>query len=172
MSQVIIWILMSGCQEKGIQVPGGTNSQPSSEDTSNTNSIDCTEQWEHDADGVWHDPVLCGVWSPLSPELTWHQAISSSEATDGGCDQFCDLDTAQNYCADLQLGGFSWKTPTIAQLKDLTTRQPPFANTDYDLWSRTSDPVDELAWTSNIEQPGMDISLYKTSMAYVRCVAE
>lgn len=172
MSQVIISILLFSCQEKGINVPGGTNSQSPEDDHSSSNSMECPDGWTNNEEGIWYDPVACVAWSSLSPAVTWHEAVSSSEAQDGGCDQFCDLDTEKDYCADLDLGMMDWKTPTIDQLKDLTTRQPPFENVDFDLWSRSSDPVDELAWTANIEQAGMEISLYKTSEAYVRCIAE
>jgi len=172
MSQVIISILLLSCQEKGFNVPGGTNSQSTEDDSSSSNSVDCPERWEQSEEGIWYDPVACVAWSPLSPTVTWHETVSAEEARDGGCDQFCDLDTDQDYCANLDLGGRNWSTPTIDQLKDLTTRQPPFENVDYDLWSRDSDPVDELAWTANVEQAGMEISLYKTSEAHVRCVAD
>lgn len=172
MSQAMIWILLQACQEKPITVPGGSNTQSSSGDTVGSNSIDCPEQWIQDDLGFWYDPVACVVWSPLSPELTWHEAVSASEASDGGCDQFCDIEPEYDYCADLDLANLYWKTPSIDQLKDLTIRQPPFNDIDYDLWSRTSDPVDQLAWTANAEQAGMEISLYKTSGARVRCVAE
>ena len=172
MSQVIISILLFSCQEKCINVPGGTNSQTSEDDSSDPNSIDCPDQWSQNDDGMWYDPVACVAWSPLSPSQTWHESVSPTEASEGGCDQFCDLEETLNYCASLELGGLNWKTPTIDQLKDLTTRQPPFTDLDFDLWSKNSDPVDELAWTANIEQAGMEISLYKTSEAYVRCLAE
>ena len=168
MSQVIISILLFSCQEKGINVPG----QSTEGDGSSSNSIECPGEWSTDEDGIWYDPATCVAWSPLSPAITWHETVSASEARDGGCDQFCDQDTEQDYCANLDLGRLSWKTPSIDQLKDLTTRQPPFENTDYDLWSKSSDPVDELAWTANIEQSGMEISFYKTSEAYARCIAE
>lgn len=172
MSQVIISILLFSCEEKGLNVPGGSNTQSSLEEGSSSNSFECPEQWAQDVEGAFYDPVACVAWSSISSELTWHETVNSAEASDGGCDQFCDLDEVSDYCANLEQSGLQWRTPTIDQLKDLTTRQPPFEDTDYDLWSRTSDPVDELAWTANIEQAGMEISLYKTSKAHVRCIAE
>lgn len=171
MRQIFIFILLLSCEEKDLNVPGGTSTQ-SQEEAASSNSFDCPEQWGQDDEGTYFDPVACVAWSALSPELTWHETVSVTEANDGGCDQFCDLDEVSDYCANLEQSGLQWKTPTIDQLKGLTTRQPPFDDADYDLWSRTSDPVDELAWTANIEQAGMEISLYKTSQAYVRCIAE
>jgi|GEM_PF-2876167 len=171
MSQVI-WFILFGCQEKAINVPGGTNNQNPQDTTTPSNDVDCGDQWEQDENGIWFDPVACAAWSPLSSAKTWHQVVSSSEAENGGCDEFCDVEPDLNYCADLDLGGFSWKTPTIDQLKDIVTRQPPFESLDHDLWSRDSDPIDEMAWTANADQPGMEVSLYKTSEAYVRCIAE
>ena len=101
MSQVIISILLLSCQEKGFNVPGGTNSQSTEEDSSSPNSIDCAEQWEQSDEGVWYDPVTCVAWSTLSDAITWHETVSASEARDGGCDQFCDLDEDQDYCHDV-----------------------------------------------------------------------
>ena len=39
--------------------------------------------------------ILFHVLSPLTPTVTWHETVNSSEARDGGCDQFCDLDEEQ-----------------------------------------------------------------------------
>ena len=177
MSQVI-WFILFGCQEKAINVPGGTNNQnqdsntTNEEETANNNDLECPDRWETNENGIWVDPVTCSAWSPLSSAQTWHEVVSSDEANTGGCNDFCDAEPAINYCSQLDLGGLSWKTPSIEQLKDIVIRQPPFDNLDYDLWSLDSDPVDEMAWTVNAEQPGMEISLYKTSQAYVRCIAQ
>ena len=165
-----ISIILYACGEKPIQVPGGTQNQNTN--TENTEQVECAESWEQAEEGYWLDPTACVAWSPLSDTLNWFEAVSSSEASTGGCDQICDLDEAVNYCADLSLGGLSWRTPSIAELKDVTTRNPPFSNLDADLWSRDSDPLDELAWTANAEQPGMEISLDKTGLANVRCIAD
>ena len=176
MSQVI-WFIFFGCQEKAINVPGGTNSQAQDnstedENTTTNNEIECPERWEEDENGVWIDPVNCSAWSPLSPATNWHEVVSNNEAEAGGCDEFCDAEPDINYCAQLDIAGLSWRTPSIDQLKDIVNRQPPFVEIDYDLWSRDSDPVDEMAWTANAYQPGMEVSIYKTSQAYVRCIAQ
>ena len=114
----------------------------------------------------------CASWSPMSTAMNWFSAVSPGEATNGGCDNYCDDEPNENYCEDLSLGGLSWRLPTIAEIEDLAVRNPPFENPDGDLWSVTSDNMDQMAWTANIEQPGMSVLLQKDATANVRCIAD
>ena len=170
---LIIMMFLIGCEEKNeFNVPGAGNntSNNDTDDSSNgSNQINCPSDWENDG-GIWLDPN-CVAWSPMERGLTWHQAITPSEATSGGCDTTCDEEPDDNYCAELDLGGYSWALPTINEVEDLAIRQPPFEELEGDLWSTSSDSMDQMAWTANIDQPGMSVLLEKSSSADVRCIA-
>ena len=163
---------LQACGEKSLNVPGGSQNQSTTTTDTSTTQQDCAQEWTQASSGYWSDPIACVAWSSVSPELTWHEAVNPSEASAGGCDQTCDLEESINFCSELQEGDLTWRTPTISELKDLTTRNPPFENIDADLWSRDSDPIDTLAWTANVAQAGMEISLDKQGLAYVRCIAD
>jgi len=170
MRQGIFWILFTSCQEKTLPK---TNANDQTESTETTDSVACVDAWEEGADSIWYDPVTCSAWSPPEGPIDWHQSVSHSEAVSGGCASTCDEDTEQDHCANLSLGGLSnWRVPSIAELEDLATRSPPFEAIEHDLWSIDSDSMDNLAWTANIDQPGMSVLLEKSSEAYVRCIAD
>ncbi len=171
MRQAIITILFMGCGETKLPSSGqGSSNAPGTEPTE---AVSCPDSWTEGEDGEWYDPVACAAWSPVSDTLNWHEAVSSAEANTGGCDTICDNDTDTDYCAQLSLGGLSnWRVPTISELEELATQAPPFTAMTYDLWSLNSDSMDNLAWTANLDQPGMSVLLEKSSGANVRCIAD
>ena len=171
MSQAIILILLTACGETKLPAQRQNDGEePSSEPS---DEIDCVEQWSEGEDGIWYDPVNCGAWSPVSDPLSWHEAVNPSEADSGGCDSNCDEEPNINYCEQLSLGGVSnWRVPIISELEDLAIRQSPFVDILDDLWSLSSDSIDNLAWTANLDQPGMSVLLEKDSQAHVRCIAD
>ena len=166
----VFLIFLLGCENKeGFDVPGnGTNTPGNGSD--NGNQVDCPESWQQDGD-VWLDPA-CAAWSPMVNGLDWHEAINPSQATTGGCNTYCDEEPDLNYCEDLDLAGYSWRLPTINELENLAMAYPPFDDAEGDLWSISSDAMDQMAWTANIDQPGMSVLLDKTASASVRCIAK
>ena len=171
MSQAILLILLAACSEK--ELPNNRSNNGDSGNNEPSDEISCPDAWTEGEDGIWLDPFACAAWSPASDTITWHEAVSSAEATQGGCDSVCDEDTASNYCSDLTIGGYSnWRVPDIAEIESLATREPPFESIIHDLWSLNSDSMDNLAWTANIDQPGMSVLLEKSSAANVRCIAD
>ncbi|MBM74403.1 MAG: hypothetical protein CMK59_03310 [Proteobacteria bacterium] len=136
-------------------------------------SIDCPQGWTQQGD-LWLDPILCAAWSPPSDDLyTWYEAISTQEASQGGCSQVCDNDTETNYCADLELNDLEWRLPTDLELEGLSTRTPPFADIYVGYtWTIKSDAMEELAWTVDLSQEGMSIAQSKTNPLYVYCIAD
>ena len=132
---------------------------------------DCPSSWEQNGE-VWIDPVACKVWSPMYEDITWFEAISSEEATTGGCDQICDNDESINTCSDLELEGITnWRVPTIEELEDIVMRTPPFATEGY-LWSNTSDTMDDMAWSVDLSSAGMSVAAFKSNPQGVRCIAD
>ena len=170
MSQAIFLILLFSCAEK--ELPSSSRGD-TADPEGPVDTVDCSDQWYEGEDGVWYDPIACVAWSPASQALTWYEAVSASEADSGGCDTNCDVDPENDYCANLNLGGIGhWRVPRISEIEDLATRQPPFDSIMHDLWSIDSDSMDNLAWTANIDQPGMSVLLEKNSEANVRCIAD
>ena len=166
--------LTSACGGKeNFGVPGegdSSDSEPSTEQ--NVDLIDCPASWT-DREDHWIDPDACVAWSSPSSPLTWHATVSPSEAENGGCTENCDQLSAENYCRDLSTGGYEhWRTPTITELERMTTGNPPFDNTDPDLWSLNSDAFDVMAWTASVAMPGMSVLLQKDSRISVRCIAD
>ena len=172
----LIFFLFIGCSDdkddlSTYQTGSGDNSSSEPNTTGGT-QLECGDTWE-EVDGVWIDPVLCTAWSSKTSSISWHEAISPAEAEGGGCTQFCDQDTVNNYCKDLEEGGYgSWKVPDLETLQDLSTRQPPFDDLQGDLWSSTSDSADELAWSVNLSQPGAPWALGKSDPADLRCILD
>ncbi|MEC7984768.1 MAG: DUF1566 domain-containing protein [Myxococcota bacterium] len=171
MSQAILLILFTGCGETKLPPNGRSSSETS--DSEPVDVVSCGSEWEEGEEGVWYDPVACVAWSPASDVVTWHEAVDSAEAISGGCSETCDEDDSNNYCVNLSLGGLTnWRVPTISEIENLATRQPPFESILHDLWSINSDSMNNLAWTANLDQPGMSVLLEKNSQAHVRCVAD
>ena len=162
-SVLTTWLLCNivhfGCGDKdGFNVPSNSN-------TSNDidgNSDDCPSSWET-IDGGWLDPKRCLAWSEVSNDLTWYEAISTTESSNDQSDT--------DYCAELNIDGYSnWRVPTVDELRDVSLRNHPFTNTSGDLWSSTKDPASSLVWTVNLDQPGMEVLLNPSDTALVRCV--
>ena len=170
--KIYLFLLFSfGCQDKdGFNVPGGGNNSANEPSNESNNQRDCPEAWEQQGE-VWLTPS-CAAWSPMVSGFTWHEAINLSQATTGGCNATCDEEPDFNYCADLNLDGYSWRLPTITELENLAMDYPPFTDVEGDLWSISSDSMDQLAWTANVDQPGMSVLLDKSASANVRCIAK
>ena len=168
-----------GCTgEKDIESPTGSNTvsdgSGSNDNNSSSNNINCPTSWTQEDSGAWldPDPVVCAAWSPLSDYLSWYEAVSPSDASNGGCNGDCDEEPNVNYCQDLSTGSYSWRTPTINELQELAQSGIlPFDELDVELWSASSDNQDSLAWIINLDQAGMEISIQKTDEAKVRCIA-
>ena len=148
-----------GCGDKdGFNVPSNSNTSNNTNETSD----DCPSSWET-IDGGWLDPKLCLAWSDVSNDLTWYEAISTTESSNDQSDA--------DYCAELSVDGYSnWRVPTVEELRDVSVRNHPFNNTSGDLWSSTKDPASGLVWTVNLDQPGMEVLLNPSDTALVRCV--
>jgi hypothetical protein len=127
-------------------------------------SIACEMSWS-EVGGIAVDPVTCLGWSSRSEEpMTWHDAVSAAETTSEDASQ-------TDYCADLSEGGRDdWRLPDVETLESLSKRSPPLEPLDGDLWSRSSDTIDELAWTVELSNPGLSLLLGKDDEAYVRCI--
>jgi len=168
-----LFLLTSCGGKEGFGVPGeGDNppAEPGSEQ--NTDLIDCPASWT-EMDNHWLDPDACVAWSSASSPMTWHAAVSPEESQAGGCSENCDQLQSDNYCAGLEIDGIThWRTPTITELENMTTSNPPFSNSDPDLWSLNSDAFDVMAWTASVAMPGMSVLLQKDSAIPVRCVAD
>ena len=137
--------LQSGCKEKGFDVPMSTpDSNPNNQPISR-----CPEIWS-DLGGVWLDPDLCGAWSDKAETMTWY--------------------AAQDFCASLEGTELSgWRLPTIDELGSMSRGYNPFEDLIGDLWSSSEDSGTGLVWTTNLEQPGMEVLLEPTDRANVRC---
>ena len=153
----------AGCGGEDLNLPH------SDDGTSGT----CEDYW-HDLDGGLVSPDSCMIWSEKSDKkMDWHAAVSPAEADDGDCGTDCD-NSNENHCVELDpVDGFGqWFLPTLAQLEDLSVTSPPFDDLDGDLWSRDSDENHtQLAWTAQLDQPGMTVTMGKTSALWVRCAA-
>ena len=169
-------IVIAACNgEEKISSPtsSNNNSSNSNAEGSSDNQIACPEQWQQESSGAWIDPVSCAAWSPVSDSLTWHETVSSAEASNSGCNSNCDQAPNVNYCQSLDLGGYSWETPSLDDLEALAEGGIlPFNELDVELWTATSDSQDTLALIINLAQPGMIVSIQKTDQAKVRCMAK
>ena len=152
-------------------IPGGGSSHDSAGDSATTGDCSYTE-WTQTGE-VQVDPLSCIAWGPISETMDWYEAVSPTEAIAGGCTSHCD-DDGEGYCEDMgEIDGLAgaWALPSIADLEALALRDAPFEELSGDLWSRTSDEnMNQLAWTADLSQPGMEIILDKGSGAKVRCI--
>jgi hypothetical protein len=122
------------------------------------------------------DPVACLAFSPRIDDIDWHATVSATEAEDGGCATACDEDETAT-CEELgEIDGFSgWRTPTLDELKDLSTSSPPYEGDvlDGELWTReTGGMAAGLAWAIDLGQPGMSVQFDKGIPLSARCVAD
>ncbi len=139
------FFVFSACKEEGFDVPMGTpDSNPNSTDPSL-----CPEVWS-ELGGAWLDPNLCAGWSAKSEAMTWAEANEF-------CTNFDETDLT------------GWRLPTIDELGSMTTSNPPMDDVLGDLWSSSEDSASGLMWTANLEQPGMEVLLDPSDLAYVRC---
>jgi hypothetical protein len=166
-------LAISGCaadEEAAKRTGSGDGS--GMEQAEETDAVECPDQWEQEGD-LWIDPILCAAWSPASSDrFTWHEAVSTQEAAEGGCNQFCDADLSTDYCAQLTLGGIdTWRVPNIDELGDLSRRVVPFADPVGFLWTIDSDSMDQLAWTADLSEAGMEALQDKSNPIEVRCLA-
>ena len=153
-------------------IPGSGGSDSTADDTGpSTGSCDFSE-WTLVGE-AWVDPLTCMAWGPKTSFMDWFEAVSPTEAIAGGCTSHCDEDGI-GYCEDQaaipDLNG-SWALPSIANLEELALRDAPCDDLTGDLWSRDSDDtMNQLAWTADLTQPGMEVLLNKDSGANVRCM--
>ena len=134
---------------------------------------DCAyAEWTQEGE-VLVDPLTCKAWGPKTSSMDWYSAVSPTEAIAGGCSSHCD-DDGEGYCEDMgEIDGLSgdWGLPSIEDLEELALRNAPFTDLSGDLWSLDSDSnMNQLAWTADLTQPGMEVTLGKDSGAYVRCM--
>jgi hypothetical protein len=127
-------------------------------------AVACDTSWS-ESNGVSVDPITCLGWSSRSTaQMTWHDAVSAAETSSSDASE-------TDYCADLSEGGRDdWRLPDVETLEDISRRSPPLEPLDGNLWSTSSDSVDELAWTVELSNPGLALLLGKDSEAYVRCI--
>lgn len=159
--------LSAACAEDPVVFPGG------GDDTGGGGPGCDGSGWQQVGD-LFVDPETCLAWTLPSAPMTWHEAVSPSDADDGGCGSTCDEAASPDHCADLAPieGIDGWRLPALTTLSDLAVRGPPFDDLAGDLWSRTThDAMDALAWTVDLAQPGQELGLDKSSSALVRCVA-
>ena len=174
---ILTWTLLAciSCSEEPKDPAETDNGEDGGSDLQEetADNVDCPDQWEQDGE-IWIDPILCAAWSPLSEDrLTWHETVSAQEAELGGCINSCDAETETNHCADLELGGLdTWRVPTIDELGELSRRDAPFEELIGYLWTIDSDLVDDLAWTVDLSEAGMEVVQAKTNPNFVRCVAD
>lgn len=140
-----IFSVQTACKEEGFDVPMGTpDSNPNNEPVSR-----CPEEWS-EVGGVWLDPNLCGAWTGKAEVMTWYMA--------------------EEFCADFDGSDLNgWRLPTIDELGTMSTHSHPFEDLIGDLWSGSEDTTSGLMWTTNLEQPGMEVLLDPSDLANVRC---
>jgi hypothetical protein len=155
-------------------LPGGGVAKDSGGDSAGSGGPCPYTEWTAIGE-AWVDPLTCTAWGPQEGSMDWYEAVSPEEAIAGGCSSHCDEDDS-GYCSDMEpvdgLDG-SWALPSISDLEALALRAGPFEPLSGDLWSRSSDTyMNQLAWTADLDQPGMEVTLDKGSGAKVRCMLQ
>lgn len=173
MRTVVYCLILAACGGAGGDNLGANGSDDGDGGGSDAGG-DCPEEWEAGA-GYAVDPATCLAWSDrLTDEMDWYTAASPTDASLGGCGSDCAVEgvgvcVALDGAADRQ----GWRLPSAAELQALAISAPPLDPLDGKLWSRdTDDNMDGLAKTVELSQAGSQLSLGKTSDAYVRCVAD
>ena len=153
---------------------GGDNLGGGGDDGGSDVGGDCPEEWEA-GEGYAVAPATCLAWSDrLVDEMDWYTAASATDASLGGCGSDCAVEGAGACVAlDGTAGRQGWRLPSAAELQALAISVPPLDPLDGTLWSRdTDDNMDALAKTIELSQAGSQLSMGKSSDAYVRCVAD
>jgi hypothetical protein len=168
---LVFVVLASACGPKDAYFPSGGS--PSDDDTGTAVSAgDCGDEWTSNGE-VAFQPQSCLIWGPRSPDkMSWFEAATPDDGEAGGCGDECPGED-DGWCPTMSgLSGLrDWRMATSAELMAASKTDPPMADVEGRLWSRTTSDVDDgNAWTLDLNRGGARMSQPKTATNYARCV--
>ncbi|MEA3492537.1 MAG: DUF1566 domain-containing protein [Campylobacterota bacterium] len=124
------------------------------------------------------DHITRLIWQDNSDVKTVTKQWNTTDNYNAGNYDNTSGDTAATYCSGLTLGGYSWRLPTISELKDIAdtsrsgiTIDSTFINTEANFyWSSTS--FGTAAWVVNFSNGSSGTFPEKNRSLYVRCVSD